>query len=165
MQMSERKKATNQVNMHPTYTEIPDSLRDWALRQTVFFVASAPLRGRHINISPKGLPESSLAILSPGQVAYVDSVGSGCETICHVRENGRVTLLFCSFDKMPRILRIYCTGSVVEFNEPEFGAWLDRMGDKNLVAARAIIVLNVFKVCFRSHRRALPRALQKACVN
>ncbi len=135
--------------MHPRYTTLPDSLRDWALRQSVFFVASAPLRGRHINISPKGVPESSLAVLNPSQVAYVDSTGTGCETICHLRENGRVTMLFCSFDKLPRILRLFCTGSVVESSEPEYGVWLKRMGDKNLVAARAIIVLNIFKV--RSH--------------
>lgn len=132
--------------MHPTYTEIPDSLRDWALRQPVFFVATAQLRGRHINISPKGLTESSLVILSPGQVAYVDSVGSGCETLCKVRENGQVMLLLCSFDKMPRILRVYCIGSVVEFDEPEYGSWLDRMGGKNMVAARAVIVF-LSKVC------------------
>ncbi|OAQ99785.1 hypothetical protein LLEC1_06514 [Akanthomyces lecanii] len=132
--------------MHPSYTALPDSLRDWALRQPVFFVASAPLRGRHVNLSPKGLPESSLAVLSPSQVAYVDSTGSGCETISHIRENGRVTLLFCSFDKVPRTLRLYCTGTVVEFDEAEYEDWLERMGGKNLVAARAVIVLHVFKV-------------------
>ncbi|KAM3468838.1 hypothetical protein MY5147_007564 [Beauveria neobassiana] len=129
-----------------SYDALSDNLRDWALRQSVFFVASAPLRGRHINVSPKGLPESSLAVLGPNQVAYVDSMGSGCETICHVRENGRVTMLFCSFDKTPRILRLYCTGSVTESDRPEFHTWLQKMGDKELVGARAVIVLNIFKV-------------------
>ncbi|PMB68727.1 hypothetical protein BM221_005308 [Beauveria bassiana] len=129
-----------------SYDALSDNLRDWALRQSVFFVASAPLRGRHINVSPKGLPESSLAVLGPNQVAYVDSMGSGCETICHVRENGRVTMLFCSFDKTPRILRLYCTGSVTESDRPEFHMWLQKMGDKELVGARAVIVLNIFKV-------------------
>ncbi|ATY60746.1 pyridoxamine phosphate oxidase family [Cordyceps militaris] len=132
--------------MSPPGTTLSDSLREWALSQTVFFVASAPLRGRHINISPKGLPESSLAVISPSQVAYLDSIGTGCETISHVRENGRVTMLFCSFDTVPRILRLYCTGAVVEVDDPDYGLWLKTMSGKDLMAARAIIVLNIFKV-------------------
>lgn len=128
------------------YQSIPDDLRDWALQQRVFFVASAPLRGRHVNLSPKGLPDACLAILGPNQVAYIDSTGSGCETIAHVRENGRVTLMFCSFDRTPRILRLFCTGSVVEWNQPEFLACLRRMGKPRFVGARAIIQLDVLEV-------------------
>lgn len=128
------------------YDSLSDSLRDWALRQSLFFVASAPLSGRHINLSPKGLPESSLAVLSPNQAAYVDSTGSGCETISHVRENGRVTVMFCSFGKTPRIMRLFCTGSVIESTHAEYHPWLERMGGKSLVGARAVIVLDIFKV-------------------
>ncbi|CAG8907231.1 unnamed protein product [Penicillium egyptiacum] len=128
------------------YGSISDDLRDWALRQSVFFVASAPLRGRHINLSPKGLPDSCLAVLDPNQVAYIDSTGSGCETISHVRENGRITLMFCSFDASPRILRLFCTGTVIEWDQPEFGRCLQRMGKPPIVGARAIIQLDVFKV-------------------
>ncbi|KAE8351270.1 hypothetical protein BDV28DRAFT_162463 [Aspergillus coremiiformis] len=120
------------------YDSISNNLRDWALRQSLFFVASAPLRGRHINVSPKGLPDSSFAILSPNKAAYVDSTGSGCETICHLRENGRVTVMFCSFDASPRIMRFFCTGSVVEWNEPGFAPYLKQMGGKFLVGARAV---------------------------
>jgi hypothetical protein len=128
------------------YESIPDDLRDWALRQRVFFVASAPLRGRHVNLSPKGLPDSCLAILGSNQVAYVDSTGSGCETISHVRENGRVTVMFCSFDASPRILRLFCTGAIIEWNQPEFLGYSQRMGKPQTVGARAIIKLDVFKV-------------------
>lgn len=128
------------------YQSVPDDLRDWALRQSVFFVASAPLHGRHVNLSPKGLPDSCLAILGPNQAAYIDSTGSGCETISHVRENGRVTVMFCSFEASPRILRLFCTGSVVEWNQPEFADYLQRMGKHSVVGARAIILLDVFKV-------------------
>ncbi|KAJ6007874.1 hypothetical protein N7540_011850, partial [Penicillium herquei] len=125
---------------------IPDDLRDWALQQSVFFVASAPLRGRHVNLSPKGLPDSSVAILTPNQIAYIDSTGSGCETISHVRENGRLTLIFCSFDASPRIVRLFCTGTVLEWDQPAFLACLEHMKKRDVVGARAIIKLDVFKV-------------------
>ncbi|KAL4735252.1 hypothetical protein BDV11DRAFT_208657 [Aspergillus similis] len=128
------------------YPSISPELRDWALRQKVFFTASAPLRGRHINISPKGLPDASFAILGPNEAAYVDATGSGSETISHLRENGRITILFCSFDAAPRILRFFCTGSVIEWSDSGFGPYLERMGGKKLTGARAIIRLDVFKV-------------------
>lgn len=128
------------------YESIPGDLCDWALRQRVFFVASAPLRGRHVNLSPKGLPDSCFAILGSNQVAYIDSTGSGCETISHIRENGRVTVMFCSFDTSPRILRLFCTGTVIEWDQPEFFRYSQRMGKPQTVGARAIIKLDVFKV-------------------
>ncbi|KAL4973300.1 DUF1446-domain-containing protein [Aspergillus desertorum] len=128
------------------YPSISPELRDWALSQKVFFTASAPLRGRHINLSPKGLPDASFAIIGPNEAAYVDATGSGSETISHLRENGRITVLFCSFDAAPRILRFFCTGSVIEWSDPDFGPYLERMGEKKLVGARAIIRLDVFKV-------------------
>lgn len=128
------------------YDSISPDLQTWALRQPVFFVASAPLRGRHINLSPKGLPDASLAILGPNEAAYVDATGSGNETISHIRENGRLTVMFCSFDPAPRILRFFCTGEVVEWDERRFAPLLARMGGKAVVGARAIIRLDVFKV-------------------
>ncbi|KAL5338273.1 hypothetical protein BJX70DRAFT_408710 [Aspergillus crustosus] len=128
------------------FSSISPELRDWALNQKVFFTASAPLRGRHINVSPKGLPDASFAILGPNEAAYVDSTGSGSETISHLRENGRITIIFCSFDAAPRILRLFCTGNVIEWSEPGFEAYLERMGGKKLIGARAIIRLDVFKL-------------------
>ncbi|KAL2869179.1 uncharacterized protein BJX67DRAFT_370847 [Aspergillus lucknowensis] len=128
------------------YPSISPDLGEWILKQQVFFTASAPLRGRHINISPKGLPDASFAILGPNEVAYVDATGSGGETISHLRENGRITILFCSFDASPRILRLFCTGSVIEWSDPGFQPFLERMGGKSMVAARAVIRLDVFKV-------------------
>ncbi|PWY66454.1 DUF1446-domain-containing protein [Aspergillus heteromorphus CBS 117.55] len=130
------------------YPSITPELRDWTLRQSVFFVASAPLEGRHVNLSPKGLPDSSFAILGPNEAAYVDATGSGNETICHMRENGRITVMFCSFDASPGIVRFFCKGSVIEWNEPEFPSYLRRMGGKHVVGARAIIRLDVFKTQF-----------------
>ncbi|KAK2735613.1 hypothetical protein FQN55_002197 [Onygenales sp. PD_40] len=125
----------------------PD-LSAWLLNQPVFFVASAPLSAKHINLSPKGLPSASFAVLSPNAAAYVDATGSGNETISHLRENGRITVMFCSFDASPRILRLFCTGTVIEWNEPAFHPLLSRMGleGKHLESARAIISLDIFKV-------------------
>ncbi|KAI9373356.1 hypothetical protein BJX61DRAFT_533203 [Aspergillus egyptiacus] len=128
------------------FQSISPDLRDWALSQKVFFTASAPLHGRHVNVSPKGLLDASFAILGPNEAAYVDSTGSGSETIAHLRENGRITVLFCSFDAAPRILRLFCSGSVIEYSESGFQAYLERMGGKGSLGARAIIRLDVFKV-------------------
>ncbi len=128
------------------YSSIEPDLQHWALKQPLFFTASAPLTGRHINISPKGLPSSSFSILSPNLCGYVDATGSGIETISHILENGRVTIMFCSFETSPRIMRFFCTGRVVEWNEPGFEGWLKRMGNKKVTGARAVILLDVFKV-------------------
>ncbi|KFY91670.1 hypothetical protein V500_04540 [Pseudogymnoascus sp. VKM F-4518 (FW-2643)] len=128
------------------FEKIEPNLEEWALKQSVFFTASAPTSGKHVNISPKGLPSSTLSILSPNQVAYVDATGSGNETISHIYENGRVTLMFCSFDAAPRIMRFFCTGRVVEWDDKDFDSWLAKMGNKKILGARAVIVLDVFKV-------------------
>jgi hypothetical protein len=136
------------------FPSIAPHLAEWALKQSVFFTASAPTSGKHINISPKGLPASSLSILSPNQVAYVDATGSGAETISHIYENGRVTLMFCSFDATPRILRLFCTGRVVEWDDREFEGWLTKMGKRGAgEGARAVIVLDVFKASASILRR------------
>lgn len=85
----------------------------------MFFVATAPLsRDGHVNLSPKGL--DSLRVLSPREVAYLDLVGSGVETIAHARENGRITLLCCAFDGPPKIVRLYGRAVVVEPGDAGF---------------------------------------------
>jgi hypothetical protein len=129
------------------YDSITEDLGAWAQRQSVFFTSSAPLAGKHVNISPKGLPSTSFSILGPNQAAYVDATGSGSETISHIYENGRVTIMFCSFDASPRILRFFCKGKVIEWDQPEFGTIGEKMGiTKPVEGARAIILLDVFKV-------------------
>jgi hypothetical protein len=79
--------------------------------QPVFFVATAPCidpsgAGGHVNLSPKGYRDT-FAVLGPRTVAYLDLTGSGAETIAHLRQNGRITLMFCSFGPAPKIVRIY----------------------------------------------------------
>ncbi|KAH6648547.1 hypothetical protein BKA67DRAFT_575154 [Truncatella angustata] len=121
----------------------------------MFFVASAPLCGRHINLYPKSLPEASFAALCPNQAAFVDSIGSGCESICYLGENVREKLIFCSFEKNSRILRRFCTGFVVEGHEPDFDHWQKKMGNKSLVGARATIMLDIFKSKYLADLKSL----------
>jgi len=97
---------------------IDEKLAAWIRAQHLFFVASAPSSGGHVNLSPKGL--DSFAILGPRRVAYLDVVGSGAETIAHLRDNGRITLMFCAFEGPPRIVRLYGRGEAVEPGDPEF---------------------------------------------
>lgn len=130
------------------YSELRPNLQDWLLQQPLFFTASAPLSGKHVNCSPKGLTSSSFAVLDPNHAAYIDATGSGSETISHIYErgNGRVTVMFCSFDTLPRILRLFCKGTVIEIDNPIFDATLERMGRKPLPGMRAIILLEIWKV-------------------
>ena len=74
----------------------------------------------HVNVSPKG--QDTFAILDPHTVAYQDFSGSGAETIAHLKQNGRITIMFCAFAGPPYILRLYGQGTVLEPNNPEFDA-------------------------------------------
>jgi hypothetical protein len=71
-----------------------------------------------VNVSPKGVPET-FEIRGPRRVAYVDLIGSGIETVAHLRQNGRITLMFCAFEGPPRIVRLYGRGSVEAANGVE----------------------------------------------
>src|SRR4051812_11966021 len=97
--------------MGRTYDGIDDALADWLGRQPLWFVATAPLDAAgHINLSPRG--HDTFSILGPHRVAWVDYTGSGIETIAHLRENGRICLMFCSFDTRPKIVRLHGRGRV-----------------------------------------------------
>jgi hypothetical protein len=104
------------------HEKIDDQLRKFILDQHIFFVATAPRSdsGR-VNLSPKGLA-GSLVVLSPLRVAYLDYGGSGAETIAHLRENGRITLMFAAFQGPPNIVRLYGIGRPVFAGDPDFDA-------------------------------------------
>ena len=107
--------------MADRFAELSPDLAQWWREQPVFFVATAPTGdGGHVNLSPKGY--DTLRVLGPQRVAYLDLTGSGVETIAHVRENGRITLMACAFAGNPRISRIYGRGIVHEFGTPGFAA-------------------------------------------
>src|SRR5437870_3211412 len=111
--------------MGRVYDHIDDHLRNWISRQSLFFVGTAPaaLDG-HVNVSPKG-PIGALRVLDAQTVAYLDIVGSGAETIAHLRENGRIVLMLCAFEGPPRILRMHGRGEVITAVDPRFAELLD----------------------------------------
>ena len=99
--------------MGSVYERIDERLAAFMERQPVFFVATAPLGADgHVNVSPKGYAET-FSIVDDHTVAYLDLVGSGAETIAHLRENGRITLMVCAFSGAPQIVRLYGRGEVV----------------------------------------------------
>jgi hypothetical protein len=101
------------------YEAIDDNLRDFVDRQPLFFVATAPSAGGHVNLSPKGL-RGTFRVLGPSTVAYLDLTGSGIETIAHLRDNGRITIMFCAFEGPPRIVRLSGTGHALLEGTPGF---------------------------------------------
>jgi hypothetical protein len=135
--------------MGRVYDAISDHQRAWIARQALFFVATAPLGSDgHVNVSPKG-PIGSLKVLDDHTVAYLDTVGSGAETIAHLRENGRIVVMLCAFEGPPRILRLHGRGEAVLAADPRFGELLERWGleDPDLPEARrSIVVVDVARV-------------------
>jgi hypothetical protein len=92
--------------------QIDPDLAQWIGQQKMFFVATAPLSpDGHVNTSPKG--GEALRILGPREVVYQDYTGSGAETAAHVRENGRIVIMFCAFDGPPKIVRFHGMGTVI----------------------------------------------------
>ena len=132
--------------MGKVFDGIDDHLRAWIDAQPMFFVATAPLAADgHVNVSPKG-PIGTLRILDEQTVAYLDMVGSGAETIAHLRENGRLVLMFCAFSGPPRIVRLHGRGRVVFAGEEGFEVLAQRCAfdePAEPAARRAIVVLDV----------------------
>lgn len=106
--------------MGKEYERLSDEHRRWIGEQHMFFVATAPLGGGHVNMSPKGY--DTFRILNDRAVAYLDLTGSGIETIAHLRENERLTIMFCAFEGRPRILRLYGRGSAVLHDDAGFAS-------------------------------------------
>ena len=121
---------------------ITDELAAFIAAQRVFFVATAPTDGGHVNLSPKGL--DTFTVLDPSTVAYLDLTGSGIETVAHLRENGRITIMFCAFDGKPNIVRLYGRGEVLPTGEPEADALLPCFGE--YPGARSVIRVRVDRV-------------------
>lgn len=119
--------------------------RDFVAAQKVFFVATAPAgTDGHVNLSPKG--KDSFRILDAQTVAWLDFVGSGAETIAHLRENGRVCVMFCAFDGPPGILRLHGRGEVVEPQDEAFAALRAHFPTEPGAAVRAILRATVHRV-------------------
>ena len=99
--------------MGKTYGQLDIRFHGWIAAQHIFFVATAHQRpGGHVSLSPKGHADT-FAVLDERTVAYLDLTGSGAETAAHLRDDGRITLMFCAFSGPPRILRLYGQGRIV----------------------------------------------------
>lgn len=126
--------------MATQFAKIGPKHRHFIERQKIFFVASAPPRGR-VNVSPKGL--SSFRVLGDNDVAYLDCTGSGSETRAHLMacDDGRLTIMFCAFEGAPVILRLYGRGQSIMRGTPEYAALLPHFDD--MPGARQIVRLAV----------------------
>jgi predicted pyridoxine 5'-phosphate oxidase superfamily flavin-nucleotide-binding protein len=135
--------------MGKTFDAIDDHMRGWIARQQMFFVGTAPRDdGGHVNVSPKG-PIGTLSVLDDHTVAYLDMIGSGAETIAHVRENGRIVVMLCAFEGPPRIVRLHGRGEVVTAGDPRFGELVRRAGFEDPAvpeARRAVVVVAVERI-------------------
>ena len=130
------------------YDVIDNATRQWLTRQPMFFVATAPNDPNgHVNLSPKGAA-GAFRVLGPTTVAYVDLVGSGVETVAHLRENGRIVLMFCAFSGPPKIVRLHGQGRVVPEHDPEFAALLPEfaLNDDARVLTRGIVVVETTRI-------------------
>src|ERR671928_1386268 len=133
--------------MAKVFDSIDEKLAAWIARQRMFFVGTAPSgSGGHVNVSPKG-PIDTLRVLDPHTVAYLDVVGSGAETIAHLRENGRIVVMLCAFAGPPKVVRLHGTGEVLLPEderyaelEPRFAAPVPD------VAHRAIVRVDVDRI-------------------
>jgi hypothetical protein len=133
------------------YESITDRLREFIEQQHVFFVGTAARDGR-VNVSPKGL--DSLRVLGPNRVAWLNLTGSGNETAAHLLDANRMTLMFCSFDRTPLILRLYGTATEVQPDQSEWAELAKHFPD--LPGSRQIFDLAV-DVIQKSCGYAVPR--------
>lgn len=129
--------------MAAIHDALDETLISFIRRQKLFFVATAPLSAEgSVNVSPKGY--DSLAIIDCRTVAYVDLGGSGIETHAHLRENGRITLMFCAFEGAANILRLYGRGETCSFDEPGFAAKMALF--PTFERARGVITVHIDRI-------------------
>jgi hypothetical protein len=122
---------------------IDASLAGWIGKQHVFFVGTAPLSpDGHVNVSPKG--GDCFRILGEREVAYLDFTGSGAETAAHVRENGRIVVMFCAFEGKPEIVRLHGHAELIDLDHADFPA-LAALFPPNL-GARAVFRIKLDRV-------------------
>jgi len=131
-----------------TYDAIDASMQQWLNQQPMFFVATAPDDSAgHVNLSPKG-GAGVFRVLGPNQVAYVDLVGSGVETVAHLQENGRIVVMFCAFTGPPKIVRFHGHGRAVPEDDPKYAALLAKfsLDDDQRPLARGVVVVHVTRI-------------------
>lgn len=130
--------------MGKVHDALSDQLIAWIERQPMFFVGTAPIGlDGHVSVSPKGT-SGTLSVIDPTTVSYLDLTGSGAETVAHLRENGRITLMWCAFEGPARIVRVQGQGEVIT---PDDDAWAD-MAQRfpEMQGARAIIIVRADRI-------------------
>ncbi len=127
------------VAVGKAYEHITEPMRRLVADSKMFFVATAPSSGGRVNVSPKGY--ESFAILDDNTVAYADITGSGAETIAHLRDDGRITFMFCAFDGPPNIVRFQGRGRAVFAGEPDFEHLVETVGRPP--GLRSVIVADI----------------------
>ena len=159
--------------MAQVFTEIDGKLRAWIDRQPVFFVGTAPSGADgSVNVSPKGMA-GTFAVLGPTRVGYLDYTGSGAETIAHLRDNGRIVIMFCAFDGPPKIVRLHGHGRVVRADDPEFVELREHFAKDRTIGQRSIVVIELSRISdscgfsvplldFRSDRDVLDRVQERS---
>lgn len=134
--------------MAKVFEQIDDALRTFIESQSMFFVATAPSGdGGHVNLSPKG-GRNLFRVTGPLGFAYVDLMGSGIETVAHLRENGRIVIMFCAFEGPPKIVRLHGVGRPVQQNDEGFEELLATFDitDEQRRAVRSVITVEVNRV-------------------
>ncbi|KAF9903024.1 hypothetical protein EC991_004275 [Linnemannia zychae] len=133
------------------YDNIHETHKTWINKQKVVFISTAPLdpNGK-VNLSPKGY--SCFRVIGPNQVCYLDLTGSGIETLSHIQENGRITIMFCAFEGGPKILRLFGIGSIHRVGSPTYKALFathyspENCDIYDANGIRSIIFVDVYKV-------------------
>jgi len=132
--------------MAEIYPELNEKLINFIKAQKIFFVATAPndIKNEYVNLSPKGY--DTLEVLDNKTVAYADYPGSGNETAVHLMQNGKLTMMFASFDKTPMVLRLYGRGEAVALDSPIGKELKEKLGGKVSQYVRQLIILRIEKV-------------------
>src|SRR3954452_7822029 len=134
--------------MGKIYESIDDQLQAWIRKQHLFFVGTAPNQAdAHLNISPKGA-QDSFRVLGPTTVAYLDLVGSGIETVSHLKQNGRIVIMFCAFEGPPKVVRLHGIGRPVQQGDEGFAELLATFEvlHEQRRAVRSVITVDVERV-------------------
>jgi hypothetical protein len=127
--------------MAKQFPALDDDHRAFIARQHIFFTASATADSR-INLSPR--EGSAFRVIGPHSVCYLDQTGSGAETAAHLLADGRLTIMFCSFQTQPLILRLYGRGRSLLRGTPDYAATLAAaFGGIESPGARQIVLLDI----------------------
>lgn len=132
--------------MGKVHETVDGRLRAFIDAQPMFFVATAPTGAEgHVNLSPKG-GRGTFAMLDGNRFAYLDYLGSGVETLAHLRENGRIVIMFCAFEGAPNIVRLHGTGRAVLPDDPDHAGLLTAFPEPRTHGLRSVIEVSVTRI-------------------